>query len=44
MWHNVWLLMFPAIDWLITTVSLINTEEYRYDTSLAGHIQVGDSP
>ena len=27
MWHNVWLLMFPVIDWLIMTVSLINTEE-----------------
>ena len=27
MWHNVWLLMFPVIDWLIMTVALINTEE-----------------
>ncbi len=27
MWHNVWLLIFPIIDWLIMTVALINTEE-----------------
>ncbi len=27
MWHSVWLLMFPVIDWLIMTVALINTEE-----------------
>ena len=27
MWHNVWLLMFPVIDWLMMTVALINTEE-----------------
>ena len=27
MWHNVWLLMFPVIDWMIMTVALINTEE-----------------
>ncbi len=27
MWHNVWLLIFPIIDWLIMTIALINTEE-----------------
>ena len=27
MWHNVWLLILPALDWLIMTVALINTEE-----------------
>jgi protein-S-isoprenylcysteine O-methyltransferase Ste14 len=27
MWHNVLLLLFPIIDWLIMTVALINTEE-----------------
>ena len=27
MWHNVWLLLFPFIDWLIMTIALINTEE-----------------
>ena len=27
MWHNVLLLIFPVIDWLIMTVALINTEE-----------------
>lgn len=25
--HNVWLLMFLVIDWMIMTVALINTEE-----------------
>jgi len=27
MWHNAWLFLFPAIDWLIMTIALINTEE-----------------
>ncbi len=27
MWHNVWLLVFPLLDWLIMTIALINTEE-----------------
>lgn len=27
MWHNVCLLIFPIIDWLIMTMVLINTEE-----------------
>ncbi len=27
MWHNVWMLVLPVIDWLIMTVALINTEE-----------------
>ncbi len=27
MWHNAWLLLFPAIDWLIMTAALISTEE-----------------
>ena len=27
MWHNVWLMLFPFIDWLIMTIALINTEE-----------------
>ena len=27
MWHNVWMLIFPVIDWAIMTVVLINTEE-----------------
>jgi protein-S-isoprenylcysteine O-methyltransferase Ste14 len=27
MWHNVWLLVFPLVDWLIMTIALINTEE-----------------
>ncbi len=27
MWHNVWMLIFPVIDWVIMTVALINTEE-----------------
>jgi len=27
MWHNVWMLILPVINWLIMTVVLINTEE-----------------
>ena len=27
MWYNVWLLMFPVIDWMTMTVALINSEE-----------------
>ena len=27
MWHNVWMLILPAINWCIMTISLINTEE-----------------
>lgn len=27
MWHNVWMLILPVINWVIMTVSLINTEE-----------------
>jgi protein-S-isoprenylcysteine O-methyltransferase Ste14 len=27
MWHNAWLLLAPAINWLIMTIALINTEE-----------------
>lgn len=27
MWHNIWMLIFPVIDWVIMTVVLINTEE-----------------
>ncbi len=27
MWHNVWLLIFPFVDWVIMTIALINTEE-----------------
>ncbi|MCR5500174.1 MAG: isoprenylcysteine carboxylmethyltransferase family protein [Acetatifactor sp.] len=27
MWHNAWLLLAPAINWLIMTVALMNTEE-----------------
>lgn len=27
MWHNVWMLVLPVIDWAIMTVALINTEE-----------------
>ncbi len=27
MWHNVWMLILPVINWLIMTITLINTEE-----------------
>ena len=27
MWHNVWMLVIPILDWAIMTVALINTEE-----------------
>ncbi|MCR4789346.1 MAG: isoprenylcysteine carboxylmethyltransferase family protein [Lachnospiraceae bacterium] len=27
MWHNVWMLILPVIDWIIVTIALINTEE-----------------
>lgn len=27
MWHNVWMLILPVLDWAIMTVTLINTEE-----------------
>lgn len=27
MWHNVWMIILPVINWLIMTVVLINTEE-----------------
>jgi len=27
MWHNAWMLILPVINWVIVTVSLINTEE-----------------
>jgi protein-S-isoprenylcysteine O-methyltransferase Ste14 len=27
MWHNVWMLTLPVIDWAIMTIALINTEE-----------------
>ena len=27
MWHNVWMLILPVINWCIMTISLINTEE-----------------
>lgn len=27
MWHNAWLLFIPFINWLIMTLTLINTEE-----------------
>lgn len=27
MWHNVWMLILPVINWCIMTVSLINSEE-----------------
>ena len=27
MWHNVWMLILPILDWAIMTVALINTEE-----------------
>ena len=27
MWHNVWMLFLPIINWLIMTITLINTEE-----------------
>ena len=27
MWHNAWMLILPVINWLIMTVTLINTEE-----------------
>ncbi|MBR3732779.1 MAG: isoprenylcysteine carboxylmethyltransferase family protein [Spirochaetales bacterium] len=27
MWHNIWLLVIPVINWLILTIVLINTEE-----------------
>lgn len=27
MWHNVWMLILPVLDWAIMTIVLINTEE-----------------
>ena len=27
MWHNAWMLVLPVLNWLIMTISLINTEE-----------------
>lgn len=27
MWHNIWTLILPVIDWIIMTIALINTEE-----------------
>ena len=27
MWHNIWTLILPLIDWGIMTIALINTEE-----------------
>ncbi len=27
MWHNVWMLILPVLDWAIMTVALIHTEE-----------------
>ncbi len=27
MWHNAWMLILPVINWLIMTITLINTEE-----------------
>ncbi len=27
MWHNVWMLIFPVINWIIMTITLINSEE-----------------
>ncbi len=27
MWHNKWMLVLPVMNWLIMTVTLINTEE-----------------
>ena len=27
MWHNVWMLILPVINWCSMTISLINTEE-----------------
>ena len=27
MWHNVWMLVLPAINWIIMTITLINSEE-----------------
>ncbi len=27
MWHNIWMLILPIIDWAIMTIVLINTEE-----------------
>ena len=35
MWHNVWMLILPVIDWVIMTVALINTEE-KWLTDLYG--------
>ena len=35
MWHNVWTLVLPFIDWLIMTIALINTEE-KWLTDLYG--------
>ena len=27
MWHNVWMLILPVINWIIMTITLINSEE-----------------
>lgn len=27
MWHNVWMLVLPVINWIIMTITLINSEE-----------------
>ena len=27
MWHNIWMLVLPVINWIIMTITLINTEE-----------------
>jgi protein-S-isoprenylcysteine O-methyltransferase Ste14 len=27
MWHNIWMLILPVINWLIMTIVLINSEE-----------------
>ena len=35
MWHNLWMLILPVINWCIMTISLINTEE-KWLTNLYG--------
>ena len=35
MWHNVWMLLLPFVDWAIMTAALINTEE-KWLTDLYG--------
>ena len=27
MWHNIWMLVLPVINWIIMTITLINSEE-----------------